>query len=310
MIKIQSPDNGEVFIDTEFTLAEVEDNPYLQDQLLNPYGIIPFVALRDSVNISNQFWGKQDETWISIQDFINQLLTEFGVSANYQAFSQWIHKGGGTRTNTYSGDAVEGEIKFSRLSVIGIGIGDELKAVSPDSHLKELQEAQEFLLKVFQWVKSIATLSPDKQVIQSGFAYKMSKFDTLEDIENRKLNCGYMEQQLFEVEKKIIEHHTGIKFPDNCILETRYADSDNLMNADEQIAKDTFALENNITTSAELLLRKRPDLRSITEAKKVIAENQEFNNNNQSEFSGSADIQTKEALENLTNNQKNEPDNE
>ena len=66
----------------------------------------------------------------------------------------------------------------------------------------------------------------------------------------------------------------GVNFPDT--FKVDFSEPEYPMTAQDEIAKAQFALENNLTTPAQLLQKHNKDL-SVEEAQKIIDKNEEIN---------------------------------
>lgn len=294
--------DGEI-VNRYYTLDEIAENPelYNSEFLKNQYGIIPFAVLRDSVEISNSFWAPLDDTWISLQDAINKATTEQDTAIFRQAFSQiWANTGG-------NAGAEATEIEMSRLNILNLGFEGSLNALNLDSHLPEIAEAREGMIRMFAWLKNVGGLTDSEtQNLSSGVAILATKHSTVRAIEKRKKFCRAMELDLFEIEKAIINQHADFTIPENAELQIQFDDIMNLLSVDERIKKDEHDLQTGSTTQAEIYMRNHPEVKSLDEAKERVLKNKRFQNQLNSRFSGLNNPEISEAMENLTNNESEE----
>lgn len=269
----------------EASAADAMLFPEIGDELRNPYGVLPVVAFRSSYEVSDQFWPYIDDTWVSLNQAVNQVLTDLFMAENFQAFAQWWTRGGGSGYNTATGQSTAANLRLSRMSILELGPEGELGSTSPDSHISEIIDVLEIVMRLGAWTSDVGefSLNGAKQ-IQSGIAYIMSRYDTIENTENRREFYRQAEGELFRVEKAILNYQVGAGIPDDARLDIVFDKGDSLKSTAERIELEKFELENNITTAAELLRRRRPDVKDIEQARERVAENRAENTANMSRF--------------------------
>ena len=110
--------------------------------------------------------------------------------------------------------------------------------------------------------------------VPSGVALKIKDLERYEDWQSDlPLWEGY-EHQFFEMEKMIADIHNVNISGD---LKLDFLEPEYPKTAQDQILLDTFALEQNMTTQAKLMVKNNKDL-TLEEAQQIVDENKKVNN--------------------------------
>ena len=83
------------------------------------------------------------------------------------------------------------------------------------------------------------------------------------------------EKDLYEIERVITEYN-GISLPPSDKFRVDFEEVEYPKTVQDQITKDTFDLEHNLTTEAKIMVRDNKDL-TVEEAQKIIDENESIN---------------------------------
>ena len=83
------------------------------------------------------------------------------------------------------------------------------------------------------------------------------------------------EKDFYEIERVIAEYN-GISLPSSDKFRVDFEETEYPKTVQDQISKDTFDLEHNLTTEAKIMVRDNKDL-TVEEAQKVIDSNKEVN---------------------------------
>ena len=83
------------------------------------------------------------------------------------------------------------------------------------------------------------------------------------------------EKDLYEIERVITEYN-GISLPSSDKFRVDFEEVEYPKTVQDQITKDTFDLEHNLTTEAKIMVRDNKDL-TVEEAQKIIDENESIN---------------------------------
>ena len=83
------------------------------------------------------------------------------------------------------------------------------------------------------------------------------------------------EEDFYKVERTIAEYN-GISLPEEFGVD--FEEVDYPKTVQDQIAKDTFDIQNNLTTRAKIMIRENKDL-TLDQAQEIINQNKEVNDN-------------------------------
>jgi len=246
-----------------------EDGAIIHEQMHN-YGIIPFVFTHREHHL-NEFFVAGAYDIISANEAINILLTEASLGMRFQMFGQYV---------------IEGLYEEEKIMRAG---SSEIMIIPPESTL-DIKSPQANVKDAIQLVKSILDLTAQNNHLwitfaedgksdrqSSGIALKIKDLERFEDYQDDIELWELYEREFYDVERKIAQSN-NINLPEE--FNIKFHEPEYPMSAQDQIATDTFMLQNNLTTQKDLLLKYNKEL-TEAEAEKIINENKEINGEGQ-----------------------------
>ena len=250
--------------DAERILYLDEDGKVKQEEE-NPYGFIPFVFFhKDHLMDSPYCYPAMDIT--SCNEMLNILYTELNLGARFQSFGQYVV------TGLYQDEKIK---RVGSDEIIILPEGATLDIKSPASNIKEaLTLARNMLELVAQNNHlSISFADTNKDRPSSGIALKIKDLEAHEDYQDDLDIWLDYENKLYEMETLIADYN-GVKLPSTIGIDFNEPEYPNTI--PDQLALDTWMLENDLITKPKLLKRYNDDL-TIEQAKKIVEENKEQN---------------------------------
>jgi hypothetical protein len=248
-------DDGAHFLFDKFgvyTSADAATNP----EMINPYGIIPFAFLRDSLAVG-EFFGDMDESLISAQETLNVLLTEINQLCKYQGFSQPVCAGIDQKTPI----AVDPSKPIRIPSTMRDETPGRFEFVTPQSKIADLVERARALVDSLceRYGISLKAMR-DGSTAMSGAALRVSD----RRLERRRVdNLPLARMALnrwWEVVKRINNTHgqPEVAIDEPLIIdfaEPQYQDDDAT-----RLANDTAAVTLGTVSPVDIIIRDNPDL--------------------------------------------------
>ncbi len=231
----------------------------------NPYGRLPFVFFHRDHQIDNFFCYPAYDI-ISVNEAINILYSELNLGARYQLFGQYV------ATGLYQDEKIQ---RAGSDEIIVMPEGTDLNILSPnvniDGGLKLARNMLELVAQNNHLQISFADTNKDRP--SSGIALKIKDLERFEDYQDDLEIYAHHERALFDLEHTIawvndekIPYNFGIDFN-----EPEYP-----MMVQDEIAWNTWLLENNMTTRSKLLMKYNKDLNS-DQADNELKENEGTN---------------------------------
>ena len=250
--------------DAERILYLDEDGKVKQEEE-NPYGFIPFVFFhKDHLMDSPYCYPAMDIT--SCNEMLNILYTELNLGARFQSFGQYVV------TGLYQDEKIK---RVGSDEIIILPEGATLDIKSPASNIKEALTLARNMLELAAQNNhlSISFADTNKDRPSSGIALKIKDLEAHEDYQDDLDIWLDYEHRLYEMETMIADYN-GVKFPSTIGIDFNEPEYPNTI--PDQLALDTWMLENDLITKPKLLKRYNDDL-TIEQAKKIVEENKEEN---------------------------------
>tara|TARA_R100001594_G_scaffold118642_1_gene153972 strand:- start:1458 stop:2795 length:1338 start_codon:yes stop_codon:yes gene_type:complete len=251
-----------------------EDGLIIFEQAHN-YGVIPFVFTHREHHL-NEFFVSGAYDIVAANETINILLTEASLGMRFQMFGQYV---------------IEGMYEEEKLMRAG---SSEIMVIPPESRL-DIKSPQANVRDAIDLVKAVLDLTAQNNHLwitfaedgksdrpSSGVALKIKDLERFEDYQDDIELWELYEKEFFNIEK-VIASANNIKFPNE--MGIKFHEPEYPMSAQDQIAIDTFMLENNLITRKDLLLKYNKEL-TDKEAEKLIADNKEQNATEQGQQPG------------------------
>mgnify|MGYP003134979526 FL=1 len=231
----------------------------------NPYGFLPFVfSHRD--HYLDGFYCAPAYDIVNCNEQVNILLTEACLGMRFQMFGQYVV------TGLYADDTYK-RVGSDEMIVLpeGANLSIEAPKVNVDQALKLARNMLELVAQNNHLSISFADTNKDRP--SSGIALKIKDLERHEDYQDDLEIWRRCEMDFYNMEKNIAVF-AGINLPDTIGID--FNEPDYPQAVQDQIAMDTFMLQNDLTTKAKLLQRLNKDL-TLEQAQEQIKENQEIN---------------------------------
>ena len=242
-----------------------EDGNIIFEQTHN-YWIIPFVFTHREHHLYEFFvTGAYDICAANEQ--INILLTEAALGMRFQMFGQYVIEG------MYEEEKI---MRAGSSEIMVIPEPARMDIKSPQANVREAIDLVKAILDLTAqnnhlWITFAEDGKSDRP--SSGIALKIKDLERFEDYQDDVELWEMYEREIYTVEKVMAEAN-GIRLPEEMGL--RFNEPDYPMSAQDQIAVDTFMLENNLITQKDLMLKYNKHL-TEGEAEKLVNENKETN---------------------------------
>lgn len=283
--------------DELFVVVWTDTEHYLMDQFgqkrqvkdngknKNPYGVLPYSVLKMADGES--FYGEGQNDLINVNEQINLLLTKLvnsdiilGTEGTTLGINLHLNKKGIEENG-------QRKIRTGRKHPLNIDdvredmLAPSLEHITTDPHIEEIQGFIDWYIK---YIASMKGLNPSAVLAQLKDTSDYQKImDAVDQMEMRKDDlevCRTYEKDRFEITRKVWNAHAqefGKKeIPEDLTLKVDFAEIEiHKTPADEQ-AEFEFELKYNLTTPAEFLMKRNPDL-DLKEAQQIIDDNLKFN---------------------------------
>ena len=242
-----------------------EDGNIIFEQTHN-YGIIPFVFTHREHHL-NEFFVTGAYDICAANEQINILLTEAALGMRFQMFGQYVIEG------MYEEEKI---MRAGSSEIMVIPEPARMDIKSPQANVREAIDLVKAILDLTAqnnhlWITFAEDGKSDRP--SSGIALKIKDLERFEDYQDDVELWEMYEREIYTVEKVMAEAN-GIRLPEEMGL--RFNEPDYPMSAQDQIAVDTFMLENNLITQKDLMLKYNKHL-TEGEAEKLVNENKETN---------------------------------
>ena len=252
------------YMDSYIKQIRDEDGIVLSEEV-NPYGFLPF-AFSHRDHYLDSFFCAPAYDIISCNEMINILLTEANLGMRFQMFGQYVV------TGMYADDSYK-RAGSDEMIVLpeGANLSIEAPKVNVEQALKLARNMLELVAQNNHLSISFADTNKDRP--SSGIALKIKDLERHEDYQDDLEIWRRFEKEVYVLERQIADF-SGIKFPDKIGID--FNEPEYPQAVADQIAMDTWMLENDLTTKAQLLQQRNKDL-SIEQAEAIIKENTEKN---------------------------------
>lgn len=252
------------YMDSEIKQIRDEDGVIISEEV-NPYGFLPFVFSHRDHYLDSFFCAPAYDI-VNCNEQINILLTEACLGMRFQMFGQYVV------TGMYSDDSYK-RVGSDEMIVLpeGANLSIEAPKVNVEQALKLARNMLELAAQNNHLSISFADTNKDRP--SSGIALKIKDLERHEDYQDDLEIWRRYETDLYDVERKIAMF-SNVMLPDKIGID--FNEPEYPQAVADQIAMDSWLLENDLTTKAQLLQQRNKDL-SIEQAEAIIKENTEKN---------------------------------
>lgn len=239
------------------------------------FGVLPFIFLHKQEQ-QLDFLCPPAYDIMSTNEMINILYTEMNLGMRFQMFGQYVI------TGMYDDKLME---RAGSDQMIVLPEGADLNIVAPSVNVSDSLRLAQSMLQIVASNNHL-TISFEENHSdrpQSGVALAIRdlerKTQAVDDLNHWQL----YEHEIYDMER-LIASKNGIALPNTIGID--FNEPEDVMSKQEEIAYNSFLLDNNLTTPAKILQKMNKDL-TLEQATEIIKENKGVNGTeeNQSIFS-------------------------
>jgi hypothetical protein len=230
----------------------------------NPYGILPFVFTHREDQIDS-FFVEGASDIINCNEQVNIALTEMNLGMRFNMFGQpWV-------TGLNSDQSL---VRTGSDTILDMGDEGAYNITSPNGNISDAIQNIKFQMELVAlnnhlWI----TWAESGGEVPSGISLMIKDLDRKEDYFDDIALWRMYEEKFYSVERVIAEYN-DISLPEEFGVD--FEEVEYPKTIQDQIMKDQFDLENNLTTHAKIMIRDNKDL-SLKQAQKVIDDNRNVN---------------------------------
>ena len=233
------------------------------------YGRLPFVFLHKDHQIDSFFCYPAYDI-ISVNEMVNILFTEMNLGMRFQMFGQYV------ATGLYSDEKIQ---RAGSDEIIVMPEGTDLSILSPSVNISEALKLARAMLELVAQNNhlQISFSETNKDRPSSGIALKIKDLERFEDYQDDLELFAHYERELYDLERTIANANR-FQLPFNFGVD--FNEPEYPMNIPDEIAWNTWLLENNMTTRSKLLQKYNKDLTDV-QASEQLTSNEEINGRGQ-----------------------------
>ena len=241
-----------------------DNDGHILEEYKHNLNILPFAFTHREHQLDTFFThGAYD--LISCNETISILFTEMALGMRFQMFGQY------SVTGIYQDETIQ-RTGSDEMLILPEGADFDIK--SPTSNVQDAIELAKAMIDlVAQNNHLYVTFAQDGGEVPSGIALKIKDLERFEDYQDDLELWKIYEYKIYNIEKAIAKYH-DISLPDNMGLD--FHEPDYPKTTQDEIALNTWLLENNLTTQAKLMVKHNKDL-TEEEAQTIIDKNKDIN---------------------------------
>ena len=238
----------------------------IMEEFENPYGIMPFVFTHREDQLDSFFVEGASDV-VNCNEQVNIALTEMNLGMRFNMFGQpWVT---GLRAD-------QSMLRAGSNTILDMGEDGAYNITSPSGNIQEAIDNIKFQIELvasnnhlwIQWAESGGE-------VPSGISLMIKDMERKEDYYDDIALWRLYEQDLYNVER-VIADYNGVALPEEFGVD--FQEIEYPKTVADQIMKDTFDIQNNLTTRAKIMVRDNKDL-SLDQAQAIIEENEAVNGN-------------------------------
>ena len=242
----------------------MDEEGKMLSEIPNPYGIIPFVFTHREDQIDS-FFVEGASDIINCNEQVNIALTEMNLGMRFNMFGQpWVT---GLRAD-------QSMLRAGSNTILDMGEDGAYNITSPSGNIIEAIQNIKFQMELvatnnhlwIQWAESGGE-------VPSGISLMIKDMERKEDYYDDIALWRMYEQDFYNVER-VIAGYNGIELPEQFGVD--FEEIDYPKTVQDQILKDQFDIQNNLTTRAKIMVRDNKDL-TVEQAQVIIEENKATN---------------------------------
>ena len=244
--------------------AHYDEDGNIMNEYEHGYGVIPFVFTHRENQIDSFFVEGACDI-VDCNEQVNITMTELQLGLRFQMFGQpWV-------TGVYSDKGMK---RTGSDQILDLPEGSQFGIASPGGNIQSVIESVKFQVDlVAQNNHLYVQFAQDGGEVPSGIALKIKDLERFEDYQDDIELWRMYEHELYNIERAIASYN-GINLPSELKLD--FVEPEYPKTVQDQILLDNHALQHNLTTQPELLVKQNKDL-SLEEAKKIVQANKQEN---------------------------------
>ena len=251
------------YFDSERKIIYNNDGTILQE-IPHSYGVLPFVFPRRIEQIDD-FFGEGAIDVVSVNEHINITMTELQLGLRFQMFGQPF------ATGVYEDTPIA---RTGSDTIINLPEGATFGIVSPSAKISEVINSIKFQVEMLAMTNHLSvSFESNQDRPSSGLALIIKDHDRIEYYKDDIELFRDFEHNLYKLERVVAETN-GIYFPEEFSID--FDEPDYPVSLSEQIAKDTWDLDQNLITLPEIMMRYKKDI-TEDDAKLMLQKNTEIN---------------------------------
>tara|TARA_R100001015_G_C4631270_1_gene193653 strand:- start:1464 stop:2768 length:1305 start_codon:yes stop_codon:yes gene_type:complete len=244
--------------------AHYDEDGNIMNEYEHGYGVIPFVFTHRE-NQLDSFFVEGANDIIDCNEQVNITMTELQLGLRFQMFGQPFV------TGVYSDKGMK---RTGSDQILDLPEGSTFGIAAPQGDIQSVIESVKFQVDlVAQNNHLYVQFAQDGGEVPSGIALKIKDLERFEDYQDDLELWRMYEHELYHVERAIAGYN-GINLPNELKLD--FIEPEYPKTVQDQILLDNHALQNNLTTQPELLVKQNKDL-SIEEAREIVRANKQEN---------------------------------
>jgi hypothetical protein len=244
----------------------MDEEGQIMEEFENPYGIMPFVFTHREDQLDS-FYVEGASDVVNCNEQVNIALTEMNLGMRFNMFGQpWVT---GLRAD-------QSMLRAGSNTILDMGEDGAYNITSPSGNIQEAIDNIKFQIELvasnnhlwIQWAESGGE-------VPSGISLMIKDMERKEDYYDDIALWRLYEKDLYNVER-VIADYNGVALPEEFGVD--FQEIEYPKTVADQIMKDTFDIQNNLTTRAKIMVRDNKDL-SLDQAQAIIEENEAVNGN-------------------------------
>ena len=242
----------------------MDEEGKMLNEIPNPYGIIPFVFTHREDQIDS-FFVEGASDIINCKEQVNIALTEMNLGMRFNMFGQpWVT---GLRAD-------QSMLRAGSNTILDMGEDGAYNITSPSGNIMEAIENIKFQMELVAinnhlWIQ----FAESGGEVPSGISLMIKDMERKEDYYDDIALWRMYEQDFYNVER-VIAGYNGINLPEQFGVD--FEEIDYPKTVQDQILKDQFDIQNNLTTRAKIMVRDNKDL-TVEQAQMIIDGNKAVN---------------------------------
>ena len=244
----------------------MDEEGQIMEEFENPYGIMPFVFTHREDQLDSFFVEGASDV-VNCNEQVNIALTEMNLGMRFNMFGQpWVT---GLRAD-------QSMLRAGSNTILDMGEDGAYNITSPSGNIQEAIDNIKFQIELvasnnhlwIQWAESGGE-------VPSGISLMIKDMERKEDYYDDIALWRLYEKDLYNVER-VIADYNGVALPEEFGVD--FQEIEYPKTVADQIMKDTFDIQNNLTTRAKIMVSDNKDL-SLDQAQAIIEENEAVNGN-------------------------------